>query len=147
MPLVLSAPPLALRLRQNKRPYGYAGVVVHRSSAAAPSTPSGWICGEHEQDLTINHSMFGLKIACEASVTRHPSKIPGNPGALKRVLLDATVLSRYKTLENLWNRAEMPCRKRSSDDRHQSQLPSNGIIFLLTSVGDYYDEQRRTHAR
>ena len=38
MPLVLSAPPLALRLRQNKRPYGYAGVVVHRSSAAAPST-------------------------------------------------------------------------------------------------------------
>ena len=38
MPLVLSAPPLALRLRQNKRPYGYAGVVVHRSSTAAPST-------------------------------------------------------------------------------------------------------------
>jgi hypothetical protein len=38
MPLVLSPPPLALRLRQNKRPYGYAGVVVHRSSAAAPST-------------------------------------------------------------------------------------------------------------
>ena len=38
MPLVLAAPPLALRLRQNKRPYGYAGVVVHRSSAAAPST-------------------------------------------------------------------------------------------------------------
>ena len=37
-PLVLSPPPLALRLRQNKRPYGYAGVVVHRSSAAAPST-------------------------------------------------------------------------------------------------------------
>ena len=26
------------RLRQNKRLYGYAGVVVHRSSAAAPST-------------------------------------------------------------------------------------------------------------
>ena len=38
MPLVLSAPPLVLRLRQNKRPYDYAGVVVHRSSAAAPST-------------------------------------------------------------------------------------------------------------
>ena len=38
MPLVLSPPPLTLRLRQNKRPYGYAGVVVHRSSAAAPST-------------------------------------------------------------------------------------------------------------
>ena len=38
MPLVLSPPPLALRFRQNKRPYGYAGVVVHRSSAAAPST-------------------------------------------------------------------------------------------------------------
>jgi hypothetical protein len=38
IPLVLSAPPLSLRLRQNKGLYGYAGVVVNGSSATAPST-------------------------------------------------------------------------------------------------------------
>ncbi len=37
-PSVLSPPALPRGLRQNCRPYGYAGVVVHRSSAAAPST-------------------------------------------------------------------------------------------------------------
>jgi hypothetical protein len=49
MPYVLSPPPLALRLRHNIRPYAYAGVVVHRSTANAvstsctPSTCSGFV--------------------------------------------------------------------------------------------------------
>lgn len=42
MPCVLSSPTLSLRLRQNTRPYGYAGVVVHRSALSryASCTPS-----------------------------------------------------------------------------------------------------------
>ena len=39
MPGVFAPPALPRRLRQNTRPYGYAGVVVHRSSAIAPSLP------------------------------------------------------------------------------------------------------------
>ena len=31
-PCILTTLPLALQLRQNARPYGYAGVVVHRST-------------------------------------------------------------------------------------------------------------------
>ena len=38
-PHVLSPPALSRDFRQNIRAYGYAGVVVHRSSAAAPSLP------------------------------------------------------------------------------------------------------------
>jgi len=39
MPCVLSPPALGRGLRQNTRPYGYAGVVARHSSAIAPSLP------------------------------------------------------------------------------------------------------------
>ena len=58
MPYVLSPPPLALRLRQNIRPYAYAGVVVHRSTAIAVSA------------------------SCTPSMREPVNRLEGNPGPL-----------------------------------------------------------------